>query len=280
MTTMRILLISLITFLLACSNGQNNNDNVIQPEGRIKLITSYGFKDTEKENETLNDTITSKAIYSYDEKGNLIEVNYYDLKTNSVFSKDKRVYDDKGNMIEVIFYNRTREVIGKDLFKYDDKNNQIQKDNYWKEEFNGKLTKTYDYQSMIVTEATFDKDGNLQTKWSYKIDEKGNHLEDYDFEGNITSKSTFTYDEKGNIIKEHSQAWEIDTTNHEVEIQYDKYNNEIMRTITDLNNNNQVSTRKTEFVYDEFGNWTKMVVTWSWLPNRQTTKREIEYYDK
>lgn len=269
-----------MTLLLSCSERYNNSETVTQPKGRIKLITSYGFNDTEKENETFNDAITSKATYSYDEKGNLIEVNYYDLKTNSVFSKDKRVYDDKGNMTEVIFYNQTEEVIGKDLYKYDDKNNQIQKDNYWKGEFNGKLTKTYDYQSMILTESTFDKDGNLQTKWSYKIDEKGNHLEDYDSDGNITAKSTITYDSKGNIIKEHSQAWEMDTTNHMVEILYDKYNNEILRTITDLNNNNQVSTLKTEFVYDKFSNWTKMVVTWSWLPKRQITKREIVYYDE
>ena len=265
--------------LLSCSNRQNNSDKILQPEGRIKFITSYGFKETEKENETLKNTITSKATYSYDEKGNLIKVNYYDLKTNSVFSKDNRVYDDKGNMTEVIFYNRKGEVQGKDQYKYDDKNNQIQKDNYWKGEFNGKLTRTYNYKNMIVTEATFDKNENLQTKWSYKIDEKGNHIEEYDIDGNIISKSTIVYDDKGNIIKEHSQAWEMDTTNLVVDIQYDKYNNEVIRTITDLNNNNQVSTRKTEFVYDKYGNWTKMVVTWSWLPNRQTSKREIEYYD-
>ncbi|RLD58844.1 MAG: hypothetical protein DRJ01_12085 [Bacteroidetes bacterium] len=276
---MKIILIPLIILLLSCSNRQNNSDKILQPEGRIKFITSYGFKETEKENETLKNTITSKATYSYDEKGNLIEVNYYDLKTNSVFSKDNRVYDDKGNMTEVIFYNRKGEVQGKDQYKYDDKNNQIQKDNYWKGEFNGKLTRTYNYKNMIVTEATFDKNENLQTKWSYKIDEKGNHIEEYDIDGNIISKSTIVYDDKGNIIKEHSQAWEMDTTNLVVDIQYDKYNNEVIRTITDLNNNNQVSTRKTEFVYDKYGNWTKMVVTWSWLPNRQTSKREIEYYD-
>ncbi|MBV2224640.1 MAG: hypothetical protein KUL74_07275 [Cloacibacterium sp.] len=277
---MRLLTISFAISLISCMNPQGGNDSTTQQKGLIKSETRYGFEAAEKKGESPKDTLTTKATFQYDEKGNLIAANYYNLKTNLVFSSDKRAYDDRGNMIEILHYDKAGEVIGKDIYKFDDKNNEIEKENYWKGEFNGKLTRTYDYKNMIVTEATFDKNGNLRTKWSYKIDEKGNHLEEYDFDGNITSKSTIIYDDKGNIIKEHSQAWEMDTTNLVVDIQYDKYNNEIIRTITDLKNNNQVSTRKTEFVYDKFGNWTKMVVTWSWLTNRQTTKREIEYYEE
>ncbi len=277
---MRTILISLITMFLSSCNGQNNNHNVTQQRTRIKFETILGFDAAEKKGEPAKDTLTSKGVFKYDEKGNLVEANYYDLKTNSIFSRDKRIYDERGNMVEITFYNKIGGIDGKDLYKYDDKNHQIQKDNYWKGKFNGKLTRAYDYQTMIVTEATFDENGNLHTKWSYKIDERENHLEEYDSYRNITSKSTFIYNDKGNIIKEHSETWEMDTTNLEVNIQYDNFNNEIMRTITDLNNNNQVSTVKTKYVYDKNGNWTTKVITWSWLPNRQTTKREIEYYDK
>ncbi len=251
-----------------------------QQKARIKFETILGFDAAEKKDEPEKDTLTSKGVFKYDEKGNLIEANYYDLKTNSVFSKDQRVYDENGNMVEVTFYNKVGGIDGKDLYKYDDKNHQIQKDNYWKGKLYGKLTRTYNYQTMVVTEATFDENGNLQTKWSYKIDKRENHIEEYDSDGNITSKSTITYDDKGNIVKEHSEAWEMDTTNLVVNIQYDKYNHEILRTITDLNNNNQASTVKTKYAYDKNSNWTTKVVTWSWLPNRQTTKREIEYYDE
>lgn len=275
-----IIFLSIATLLLSCSNQQNNNHTASQQQGRIKLETTFGFDAAEKENEPPKDTLTSKAVFKYDEKGNLIEANYYDLKTNSVFSKDQRVYDDRGNMIEITFFDRNGEINGKYNYKYDSLNNEIEKNTFWKGKFDGKVVTAYDYEKMIVTVSFYRYDGVLRSSHSYKIDKKGNHVEDYNADGNITEKSTITYDENGNIIKEHSQAWEMDTTNLMVEIKYDKYNNEIIRTITDLNNNNKVSTRKTEFVYDEFGNWTKMVVTWSWLPNRQTKIREIEYYDK
>lgn len=277
---MKIFAIPLMTLFLSCSSRQINNDNAIEQKGRIKFVTSFGFDAAEKENEPQKDTLTSKAVYKYDEKGNLVEANYYDLKTNSVFSKDQRVYDDRGNMVEITFFNRIGEIDGKYTYTYDSLNNEIEKNTFWKGKFDGKVVTAYDYKNMIVKVSFCKADGNFQNSHSYKIDEKGNHIEDYDSDGNITSKSTITYDDKGNIIKEHSQAWEMDTTNLVVNIQYDKYNNEILRTITDLNNNNQVSTRKTEFVYDKFGNWTKMVETWSWLPDRQTTKREIEYYEE
>jgi YD repeat-containing protein len=70
----------------------------------------------------------------------------------------------------------------------------------------------------------------------------------------------------------------MDTTNSVIDYKYDKWNNETMRTITDLNTNS-VSSIKTEYTYDKFGNWIKKVTTWSWLESRKTDKREIEYYE-
>jgi len=276
---MRLLTISFAISLISCMNPQGGNDSTTQQKGLIKSETRYGFEAAEKKGESPKDTLTTKATFQYDEKGNMIAANYYDLKTNLVFSSDKRAYDNRGNMIEILHYNKAGEVIGKDIYKFDDKNHEIEKDNYWKGKLNGKVISTYDYKSMIVTVSYYKGDGSFEHKNHYKIDDKGNHLEDYDWAGTLISKSRYEYDDKGKIIKEYSEAWDMDTTNAVIIFKYDEQNNEIMRTITDLNNNN-VSTRKTEYVYDKFGNWTKMVVTWSWLPNRQTTKREIEYYEE
>ena len=71
----------------------------------------------------------------------------------------------------------------------------------------------------------------------------------------------------------------MNTTNAVIIYKYDEQNNEIMRTITDLNTN-IVSIVKTEYVYDKFGNWIKQVITWSWSDSRKTEKREIEYYEE
>jgi len=275
---MRIFIIFLTIFLYSCVDKQENKETTLQ-KSRIKIITCLGYKPTSKKGKISIDTLTSKATFKYDKNGNLTEANYYDLKTNLVFSSDKREYDKRGNMIKTTFYNSSGKVVGIDIYKYDNKNNQIQKDNYWNGKLNGRLIRTYNYKSMIVIENIFDAVGKLQSKYSYKIDNNGNHLEDYDYNGKLYSKSTFQYDNKGNKIKEHSEAWELDTTNDVIGYQYDEHNNEILRTITNLNKNIKSSV-KTEYVYNKFGDWTKQMTTWSWSADRQTEKREIEYFEK
>lgn len=270
-------LISSVFILTACSQSGNNNSNI--KKGLIKLTTCYGFEAAEKKGEAPKDTLTTKATFQYDEKGNMIAANYYDLRTNIVFSSDKRVYDERGNMTEIIHYNKAGEVIGKDIYKFDDKNHEIEKDNYWNGKLNGKVITTYDYKSMIVTVSFYNGDGRFERKHHYKIDDKGNQLENYDWSGTLTSKSRFEYNEKGKITKEYSEAWEMDTTNAVIIYKYDEHDNEIMRTITDVNTNS-VSSVKTDYTYDKFGNWIKQVTTWSWSDSRKTEKREIEYYEE
>jgi len=269
-------LISSVFILTACSQTGNSNFNA--KKGRIKFETCYGYEAAEKKGETPKDTLTSKAIFQYDEKGNLIAANYYDLKTNSVFSSDKRAYDDRGNMVEILHYNNGPEVIQKDIYKFDDKNHEIEHDVYWKGNLDGKVISTYDYQSMIVTVSYYKGDGSFDMKNHYRIDDKGNHLEDYGWDGTLSAKSRYEYDAKGKIEKEYSEAWEMDTTNAMIVFQYDEQNNEILRTITDLNTQT-VSSVKTDYTYDKFGNWIKQVTTWSWSDSRKTEKREIEYYE-
>ena len=269
-------LISSIFILTACSQTGNNNFNA--KKGRIKFETCYGYEAAEKKGESPKDTLTTKATFQYDEKGNMLSANHYDLKTNMVFSSDKRVYDDRGNMLEILHYNNAGEVISKDIYKYDDKNNEIEKDNYWKGKLNGKVISDYDYKSMIVTVSFYNGDGRFERKHHYKIDDKGNQLENYDWQGTLTSKSRFEYNDNGKVIKQYSEAWEMDTTNSVIDYKYDEWNNEIMRTITDLNTNS-VSSIKTEYTYDKFGNWIKKVTTWSCLDSRKTDRREIEYYE-
>lgn len=270
-------LICSVFILIACSQSGNNNSNI--KKGRIKLTTCFGYEAAENKGESPKDTLTTKATFQYDKKGNMIAANYYDLKTNIVFSSDKRMYDERGNMTEIIHYNISGEVIGKDIYKFDDKNHEIEKDNYWKGKLNGKVITTYDYKSMIVTVSFYNGDGRFERKYHYKIDDKGNQLENYDWSGALTSKSRFEYNDKGKITKEYSEAWGMDTTNAVIVYKYDEHDIEIKRTITDLNTNS-VSSVKTDYTYDKFGNWIKQVTTWSWSDSRKTEKREIEYYEE
>jgi len=47
-----------------------------------------------------------------------------------------------------------------------------------------------------------DLDSNLQSKWTYLYDDKGNEVEynRYDSDGSLDSKSTYLYDDKGNQV--------------------------------------------------------------------------------
>lgn len=272
-----ITLISSVFILTAYSQTGNCSSNI--NKGQIKFTTCFGYEAAEKKGESPKDTLTTKATFQYDRRGNVVAANYYDLKTNLVFSSDKRSYDDRGNMVEILHYNKAGVVIGKDIYKFDDKNNEIEKENYWEGKLKGKVISTYDYKSMIVTVSFYKGDGNFQRKNHFKIDDKGNHLEDYDWEGTLTSKSRFEYNDEGTIAKQYSETWEMDTTNALIIYKYDEHNNEFMRTITDINTNS-VSSVKTEYTYDKFGNWIKKVATWSWNDSRKTEMRKIEYYEE
>lgn len=267
-----------IFLVLTCKLCFGQNFGIDTLKAKIKLTTNFGYETSEKHGEAPNDKLITKATFQYNQKGNLIQSNFYDIKTDLVFSVDKRTYDTKGNMIEITFYDRAGKVLGTDIYKYDDKNHEIEKDNYWNGKLNGKRITTYDYKKMIVKVNYFEADGTIEEHSDlYKIDDRENRLEDYDSGGKLFSKATYVYDDKGNTIKKHSEAWEPEPYNAIVIYQYDEYNNEILRTITDLNEN-IVSSVKTEYVYDKFGNWIEQITTWSWSATRKTNKRKIEYY--
>lgn len=270
-------LISSVFILTACSLSGNGSSTF--KKGQIKSATCFGYQVAEKLGESRKDTLMTKATFQYDERGNLVAANYYDLKTNLVFSSDKRAYDDRGNMVEILHYNNSGEVIGKDICKFDSKNHEIEKDNYWKGKLNGKVVSNYDYKSMIVSVSFYNGDGIFERKNHYKIDDNGNHLEDYNWDGELMSKSRYEYDDSRKKVKEYSESWDMDTTNSVIVYEYDKQDNEVMRTITDLYTNS-VSRVKTEYTYDNYGNWIKQVTTWSWSDSRKTEKREIEYYEE
>ena len=91
-----------------------------------------------------------KYLYSYDEKGQLLEWLAY-RGNGAFFFKYDFKYDDKGNKTEWIRRAAGGSVIGKVIYKYDAKNN-------------------------LVEETEYDKDGNIKATYtySYNFDRKGN----------------------------------------------------------------------------------------------------------
>lgn len=116
---------------------------------------------------------TGLNIYTYDNKGNLIEEETYDSE------KFVYKYDEKGNLVErsQLFDEDKRE---KTLYKYDDEGNKIE---------------AYIYNSDEV----------LQFKSTYMYDKKGNLVEeirDHDSEGyTLEIEYKYEYDSYGNWIR-------------------------------------------------------------------------------
>ena len=94
--------------------------------GFLTFMCQYllNFSDIVKNHESLS----SKIIIKYDDKGNIIESNYY-RADGSLSSKATYSYDDKGNIniIESNYYNAHG--IEKETYKYefDEKGNWIEK---------------------------------------------------------------------------------------------------------------------------------------------------------
>jgi hypothetical protein len=165
---------------------------------------------------------------------------------------------------------------GKNVYKYDEQNHEIEKTTYIKGAYYEKVVSNRDYKSMMVKFSIYNSDSSLQSSTSSKVDEKGNTLESYDEEGKLASRSTYQYNAKGKIEMEQWESWEDGYAKGTTKIVYDKWANEVQRINTDMDG--EITWNKIEFTYDQFGNWTKQVKTWSNYGIKQILKREIVYY--
>lgn len=146
--------------------------------------------------------LKSKYIYkyTYDERGNVVDVTTYDFQGELDF-KVVTKYDEKGNPIERTWYDFPGTLVKKFFYKYDEKGNQVE-------------STTYDSQGQLKCKflTKYDEKGNMveqiydNSPWSksvYKYDGKGNMVEEatYYSDGKLMWKTTYKYDEKGNIVE-------------------------------------------------------------------------------
>ena len=98
--------------------------------------------------------------YKYDDKDNLIEVNWFN-PDGSLNSKYTYKYDDKGNKIEQNSFKPNISLSFKLTYKYDDKGNEIEINSF---NSDGNLDDKYTYKY------TYDQQGNWIQKISYVVE--------------------------------------------------------------------------------------------------------------
>lgn len=128
-----------------------------------------------------NGVLVHKINYKFDQKGYLIEENYYSESIDDISHTYTYKYDDRGNMIEINYYISESGLYSKSTYNYDESGNRIEA-NY------------------------FNKDGVINTKATFKYDESGNLIETNSNYNNSITKRSFKYefDNEGNwVVKYH-----------------------------------------------------------------------------
>ena len=177
------------------------------------IVTGFTIEDSGK-------ILTNTSITKYDAKGFKIEMDKYnsdgDLTTKTIFN-----YDEKGNMIEEASCEAANleafsiglysSYLYRNLFTYNDKGHLIKDESrddceelatYYKYDDNGTLLESACYR-IHYAYLTFSRTDNLEYKTIYKYDDKGNQIEwaEYKADGALRAKHTFSYDENGNKVE-------------------------------------------------------------------------------
>jgi hypothetical protein len=230
--------------------------------GSVQKVVTETAKLADKFGKWSEEKRMPSEIATFDEKGNLIEEDSYDVD-GTVKSKAVYTYDTKENKAEEVSYKpRWRffdgPVDSKDVYAYDEKGNLIEESSYNPDgTLKSKTIYTRDAKGNLIEEAFYNPNGTLKSKLINTYDAKGNRTEEtvYNSDGTLRTKTVSTYDENGNKNEE------------------DFYNPDLRK--------------KETYTYesDSFGNWTKRTTsTWvtkfgkSYFEPSLVTYRTITYY--
>ena len=222
----------------------------------------------------MTDDYTYKTIYSYDDKGRLVEENSCD-KENIHPKKVSYQYDERGNKTECSIYEYSNEcgeildemiefVHHKICAKYDENNDMIEESH-----------------NISFRERDTSNDYDLGgTKRTIKYDDQHNKVEIIEYSKHNTTKEIckYEYNDKKEIISEYKENFNGDILTKTTNIKYTNGN------ITDVvfqeydENGSKTDIFNIKQVYDKYGNMIQQTTCVNGeLIGMQ--RSEIEYYD-
>jgi hypothetical protein len=167
-----------------------SNENVlsrIECLGRDNsVITTYLFEYDQSGNITEekifsgNNLADSRYTYLYDEKGQKIQMDGYNMKTGgNHFIKEVFKYDNFGNPIKETSEHASGNSITDFSYKYDNEKKIVEK----------------------MEKTTYEKLGKYSTTIRYKYDSKNNVVEEYKIHNGRSSTTVIRVDKTGNWVK-------------------------------------------------------------------------------
>ena len=173
-------------------NGNKIEENTFG--GYQTQKTTYKYDDKGREAESLitlsfqgiNGCAELRITKEYDQKGNIIEEKNYN-NHNKLSSKGIYTYDERGNKIKEIFINLdSKKPEEKNIYIYDKNNNKIEVQEYISENLSEKTIIKYDEKGNILEKDLIDFNKNMSFKIIYKNDKIGNSIEQiYYVNGNL-----------------------------------------------------------------------------------------------
>ena len=285
------------------------NGNIIEESGLSSselfnnFKNSYAYNDKNKRIEFTYENEDGKGIntYSYNDNGDVIEVNEYDfsknLKYRIIHNYTYGIDKEKEDIIN--YYNKDGILLGRQISKFDKYGNQIENSNYYSDgSVYNKTICVFDKKNNLIEEniinphKLFSSEGNkridsrypkpyiLPSKTIYEYDDKNQNIKKTYFSINNPSDKRseyiMKYDNLGNKIEENYSSYDGDYSNRII-FKYDENNNEIERNMFDRYNNLKM---KQSSKYDENNNEIEYIIYFIREDGTEIriTEIEIEYY--
>jgi hypothetical protein len=235
-------------------------DNVISVHETWFKVKYDG--DEVKKGNKISDKFEIESMITFDQNGNKIEDQRYDMDGNATFYL-KYTYNDKLNSISEYRYSLDGTILHKTIWnnKYNTSGELIEKDKI-KEDSSilEKVTFKYDVNGNLSENQVFDQKGKLIRKNIFVNDDKGNVLSQTIYNGKEKTdyKIVTTRNADGKVIEE---TYYKNGTKFDMKYTY-KYNDKGNQ--SELNwyikeNKPPRMTWTHKYEYDRNGNWTKAI---------------------
>jgi hypothetical protein len=252
-TDSNIVSVNFQTNLLYDTNGNLIEKNIYFSNGKleIKEIIFLKFtKNNQISEKLIVDTLpernmadNQKEIYTYNNRGNITSINYYNndkpdgfktFKYSSKMLREKTAYYFDSTLIQKglfkYFHGKIKEELYQDLnsgtikykWKYDLYGNKSDLLVYYDDSLARRSVLRYDTRGNVLECNTFDHNGNMTNYYLAKYDEKGNLVEKANFylKSPFLTKWIYYYDEHGNWVEERTLKDTIITQILKREIHY------------------------------------------------------------
>lgn len=204
-------LLSIIILTHSISSYSNGEKKEIDPPGNNLISEIVSIRESyyraEKKAGSIEVDFKLRSIYEtiYNKQGNKNSfINY--KSDGSISSKQLYVYDEKNNLIEDNTYTPYGELSIKTTYKYDSKENMVEEILFEDDYPPLKQIYKYDAAGNLIEKKQYNPEGICWNKILYKYDDRGNMIEEnhFDHEDLHIEKKLHKHNDNGNIIEVES----------------------------------------------------------------------------